>query len=302
MWSLFLSLAGRVWARDGWNLDAGRSQGDMAEFCGVPRSTVEPPEVAPEAFSLNKLGENYDRGFVCALLGHKTSIGFEDRVLDFNLSNTLLNGPALLPRLATLPRLDQLRARAMQRRPEKTTFQRLKERFLDGAPRNLPPGAVWDKHIKGYTLPPPPYGQSIVSFALLDETLSALEVFERHAITNLKWVREVWPGWTVGSLIGGIEEYFRKTGRAVPPDLIPTPLEAEEVPIRTRAECLAEIERHIFSGDKQKKHLLKVAEDVKARLNEPGTVFAPGFFEEVPKLPLAEQEHREIWTRLTELE
>lgn len=80
-WSLFLSLAGRVWEREGWTLEAGRNQGDMAEFCGWLRSTVEPPDPVPNAFPLAKLGENYARGFVCALIGHGT-FGLEDRVLD----------------------------------------------------------------------------------------------------------------------------------------------------------------------------------------------------------------------------
>ena len=112
MWSLFLSLAGRVWEGEGWTLEAGRNQGDMAEFCGRLRSTVEPPDPVPSAFPLTKPGDNYARGFVCALIGHRTSIGFEDRVLDFDLSNTLLNGSALLPRLSELPTLEQVRARS----------------------------------------------------------------------------------------------------------------------------------------------------------------------------------------------
>jgi hypothetical protein len=302
MWSLFLSLAGRVWEREGWTLEAGRNQGDMAEFCGRLRSTVEPADPVPNAFPLDRLGENYARGFVCALIGHTTSIGLEDRVLDFDLSKTLLNGLALLPRLSDLPTLDQVRARSHEWRPrKKTIFQRLKARFIDGAPPDLPSGAIWDKRAKGYTLPPSPYGQSISSFALQDETTMSLEVFDAYAMADMKWIREAWPGWAVGPLIGGIEGYFHRTGRTVPQDLTPAPLETEEAPVRSRAECLAKIERHVFSSDKQKEHLLKVAQDFKARSKEPGTVFAPGFFEEVPKLALMEEERRRIWNSVVEM-
>jgi hypothetical protein len=303
MWGLFLSLASQVWAKYGWALEGGRDQADMAEFSGRPRSTVEPVPVSPRALPLAKLGENHARGIVCALIGHTSSGGFDDRVLDFDLARVLLNGPAFLSCLADLPTLDQLRVQSKKGRAVrniKATLMRWKARLIGGAPPKLPAGAIWDKKTKGYTFSPEPYGRAITAFALLDEIIARLEIFDPYTATDLKWIRDAWPGWTVRPL-GGAESYFHQTGRGVPPDLTPQTIELEESPVRSREECLAAIESHLFGAEEQKEHLSKVSQDFGDRHTEPGTVFAPGFFDEVPRLPLGERERREVWLDLLKI-
>jgi hypothetical protein len=268
MWNLFLSLAGRVWAADGWSLEVGKNQEDMAEFCGKPRSSVrvEAPDVPPAAFPLTKFAGPSVRSHVCAFVAHKTAVGLEDRVVGLTLSGALLNGPAFLSLLAELPTLDEARADAVERRDPRSVFRSLR------------------------------------SFALLDETTMSLEVFDPFEARTLNWIAKAWPGWTVGPLAGGIEGYFRRTGRAVPQDIAPLPLAVEAAPRRSRAECLARIERYVFGQDRTKKQLLKGTHEFRASHDEPGMVFAAGFLKEVPESPLAERDRREIWTKLVESE
>ena len=297
MQALFLSLAGRVWERDGWTLERGKDIVDMAEFCGLPRASVEPWVPPPAPVSLSELGTNYKEGLVCGLIGHTSSAGFEDRVCDFGLTAVLVNGPAFLAHIAGLPTLAQVRSGARGSQPLNALLESTKARFEDVTPTDLPEDAVWEKQIQAVTIGPRPYEQ-IDSFAWLNETAKTLEVVEPGDEPNLKLIAEAWPGWNVSLLSGGVREYFRRTGRPVPPELSPEAVEEElPPPPRSREECLAEIEHNVFRADETKKYLLKIARSF-SQSAEPGSVIAPSFLDEVPATALAEHDRREIWSHL----
>jgi hypothetical protein len=316
---VYLRLARKVWSEFGWELLQGDEQGDLAEFCGIPRADVELPDLRPTPFPLSKIGENYAKGFSGALIAHYTDEGLTDRVLDFTLSGILLNGPAFLPYLRRLLTLDDVRAKtARGPTPEEELARTAHLRKLQAmraialASRAAQPQSIWQKLKRGFGAPDPatvllskayvpparPYNETIRSFAILDETRHKLAVHEWPSGRNERWISSAWPGWQVKRLERGVAGYFEGTGRAVPSDFGVTSTEEELAaePV-SFDEAVTEIERYLFAAEQNKGKLQKMTREMKEIHNAPGAVFAPGFSDAVPPVALSAEERRSVWLR-----
>lgn len=296
----FLRLCRHVWQQSGWSIDHGRELGDLVEFTGLRRSDVIPERPSPLPFPIESIGENYAKGIVAALIYHRTAQGATDRVLDFTLSGYLLNGPAVLSQLARLPFLDDLRARPAIT-PAPPVRRSMWERIASFWKRPSSGDPLIDRlrtaGLQPFTPAPLPYNEALTSFAIVDEVSREVTYSESWETCAAEHVARAWPGWAVHKVEGGVAGYFARTGRPVPPDLIPPPAEASSMPDMSMAEIHEEIERYLFDASGAKDHLDRVAKTFRAAQEGPDTHFAPGFSDRVPELPLPLEVRRRIWAQ-----
>lgn len=301
----YTKLARRVWSGHGWELIRATGLGDVVEFCGLPRPLVEMPRTKLLPFPLAKIGENWAKGRVAALIAHITPAGLTDRVLDFILSGVLLNGPACLPYIAKLPTFEELRALPPPPPappfPQPLTFWGRVKKRLFPEPFVSSGDADVDRlraaGMAAWVPPPLPYSQALTSFAILDETRREMAIYEPWSTDYVAGVRAAWPEWRVTPLADGAAGYFRRTGRPMPLDIRAGPVESEEPPPAALGaeKCLEEIERYLFSADDQKKTLTRLAREMKKAHASPHTIFAPGLTDAVPEGVLSVAERRRIW-------
>ncbi|MBL8227852.1 MAG: hypothetical protein JNL98_05225 [Bryobacterales bacterium] len=296
----FLRLCRYVWKQSGWSIDYRRELGDLVEFTGLRRGDVIPERPSPLPFPIERIGENCAKGSVAALIYHRTAQGATDRVLDFTLTGFLLNGPIALSHLARLLSLEDLRARPAStpappvRRPMWERIASFWKRPSSGDPL---PDRLRAAGLQPFTPAPLPYNQALTAFAIVDEVSREIIYSESWETCAVEHVARAWPGWTVRKVEGGVEGYFARTGRPVPPDLIPPPVEVSPMPEMTMAEIHEEIERYLFDASGAKDHLDRVAKTFRAAQDGPDTYFAPGFSDRVPELPLSLEERRRIWAQ-----
>lgn len=242
-----------TWRVDGWSVERASTWQDLAAAVGVDPNWVTAVPTGPPTIGFEQLGQNLERPCCCGLLSVKTEQSWEDCAIDFVLPGVLMNGPALISRLAAVAGLAKLRAAFLRRPP-------------DDSAKTL--------------------GDWLDEFCAID--VQAREVrmsLPEHEEQDLPFLREAWPGWTVRLERGGAREHFAHTGREMPSDFEPSPKPpAPQPPNRSYEECVRLIRERLDGNETQKSELLAGHVTFIQKLNQergPITV-APGFLHRVP--------------------
>jgi hypothetical protein len=249
---VFVKLMTHLWAPRGWTVRWAEDISEVAAQVGVDPETVQ-SESFPFTIKFDQFGKNFAENNYGGLLSVRTGGTWLDRVVDFTMVGVLMNGPGVLDALETLPDLPTVRERHANR-PLKS-FEKKK-------------GAL---------------GDQVKDYALVDTDARAIHLSLWFPESDqLAFLREKWDGWSISLHDEGAEGHFRRMGRELPADLIPTiPPEPEEpdrrLDPRSVEECIEIIERIMFGTDAQKDAIAKTFTGVMNHLGKTVQKIGRGF-------------------------